>query len=115
MCCVNSFVEAEHVLDGIHDGRFAVLVAILGNLLLILLFRVRRWSVASALVVPAKPQHHVPVGPGELAPHNLLARYFNNIDCHLCLHRRDLHKQNKAVVRSSRPLMVLSVSSQTRS
>jgi hypothetical protein len=24
----NSFVKAEHVLDGIHDGRFAVLVAI---------------------------------------------------------------------------------------
>ena len=26
--CVNSFVKAEHVLDGIHDGRFAVLEAI---------------------------------------------------------------------------------------
>ena len=26
--CVNSFIKAEHVLDGIHDGRFAVLVAV---------------------------------------------------------------------------------------
>ena len=25
---LNSFVKAERVLDGIHDGRFAVLVAI---------------------------------------------------------------------------------------
>ena len=27
-CCVNLFVKAEHVLDGIHDSRFAVVVAI---------------------------------------------------------------------------------------
>jgi hypothetical protein len=25
---VNSFIKAEHVRDGIHDGHFAVLVAI---------------------------------------------------------------------------------------
>ena len=27
-CFVNSFVKAKHALDGIHDGRFAVLEAI---------------------------------------------------------------------------------------
>jgi hypothetical protein len=25
---LNSFVETKHVLDGIHEGRFAVLIAI---------------------------------------------------------------------------------------
>jgi hypothetical protein len=27
-CFVNSFVKTKHVLDGIHEGRFAVLIAI---------------------------------------------------------------------------------------
>ena len=33
---LNSFVKAEHVLDGIHDGRIAVFVAIVVKLLLML-------------------------------------------------------------------------------
>ena len=33
---LNSFLETEHVLDGIHDGRIAVFVAIVVKLLLML-------------------------------------------------------------------------------
>jgi hypothetical protein len=90
-----SFVQAEDDLDGVHDRRVAVLVAILGNPLLVLCdcFGFDDRAVAFAVVVPAKPQHHVPLRPRELPHHNLLARYFYNVDCHLSVHRRDLHKQ----------------------
>ena len=54
--CVNSFVKAEYDLGGIHDRRFAVLVAISVDLLLILFdfigFDDR--VVALAIVVSAK-------------------------------------------------------------
>src|SRR6516162_7951933 len=92
---VLSFVPAEHILDGIHDGRISVFVAIAVKLLLILFdcFGFDDRVVAFAVVVPAKPQLDLPLGPRELLHQNLLARYFRNVDCHLCLHRWDLCKQ----------------------
>jgi hypothetical protein len=92
---VNSFVKAKHVLDGIHDGRFAVLEAIEVNLLQIFFDRLELDDrvFALAVVISAKPQHDVGRGPRELLPHQLLARYFSNVRRLLCLHRRDLRKQ----------------------
>ena len=92
---VPSFVKAEHVLDGIHDGRIAVFVAIRGNLLLMLLdclgFDDR--VVALAVVVSDKHQHDVARDIREFLPLQLLARYFSKVQRLLCLHRRHLHKQ----------------------
>jgi len=92
---VLSFVPAEHILDGIHDGRISVFVAIAVKLLLILFdcFGLDDRVAAFAVVVPAKPQLDLPLGPRELLHQNLLARYFSNVDCHLCLRCRHLHKQ----------------------
>src|SRR6516225_8021805 len=62
---VLSFVPAEHILDGIHDGRIAVFVAIVVKLLLILFdcFGFDDRVVAFAVVVPAKPQHDLLLCP----------------------------------------------------
>src|SRR6516225_1420511 len=59
---VLSFVPAEHILDGIHDGRISVFVAIAVKLLLILFdcFGFDDRVVAFAVVVPAKPQLRPP-------------------------------------------------------
>jgi len=56
--------------------------------------------VVFAVVIPAKPQNDIPRGQWECRRQKLLARYFNDVDCHLCSRRWDLHKH--ALVRSSR-------------
>jgi hypothetical protein len=89
----SSFAQS-HVLDGIHDSHFAVLVAILVEIVLIPFncagFDDR--AVLFAVIIPAKPQDDIRRGPWEFCLKKLIARYFSNIDRHLCLHRRDLHK-----------------------
>jgi len=56
-----SFFQAEHVFDGIQNGRVGVFVAIYANLLLIVVDRseIDDRAVALAVVVSAKPQHDV--------------------------------------------------------
>ena len=53
-------------------------------------------AVVFAVVIPAKPQHDIPRAKWECLHLKLLARYFNNVDCHLCLRRWDLHKQEQS-------------------
>jgi len=93
---VLSFVPAEHILDGIHDGRVAVAMAILVDLLLILLdcVGVDDRVVAFAVVVSAKPHHDV-LRERDFIKEILLAGYFSNVQRLLCL-RRDLCEQEQS-------------------
>jgi hypothetical protein len=89
-----SFAQS-HVLEGIHDSRFAVSEAIVVEFVLIPFNCVGFDDrvVVLAVVIPAKPQQDISGGPWECLRQKLLARYFNNVDCHLCSRRWDLHKQ----------------------
>jgi len=91
---VSGFVKAEHILDSVHDRRFAVFVAIVVYLLLILFdcVRVDDRVVAFAIVVSVKPHHDV-LRERDLIHEIVLTGDFRNVHRHLC-HRRwdDLHK-----------------------
>ena len=67
---VLSFVQAEHVFDGIQNGRVGVAVAIKANFLLIVVdcLEIDDRAVALAVVVSAKPQHDVVRGRREVPP-----------------------------------------------
>src|SRR5262249_35807458 len=90
---VASFAQS-HVLDGVHDSNFAVLVAISVEVARIP-FNCAGFDdsvVVFAVVIPAEPQYDIPRGKWEFLHRKLLARYFNNVDCHLCSRPRYLHK-----------------------
>jgi hypothetical protein len=46
--------------------------------------------VVFAVVIPANPKYDIPRVKWEFLYRKLLARYFSNVDCHLCLRNQEL-------------------------